>query len=217
MTRPALRLITGRSGSQAGAGGTQMAADRALAVGVARGDREAIAALTKRCLPMVFGLAKRLLRDSGEAEDAAQEVFVKVWRKISSYDPERAKLETWIGRITINACHDRLRKRREAPLAGDDAPDLPDTAPDAEQALGAHQAASQVRAAVAVLPERQRIALELRHFQDMSQAEAAQILEVSEEALESLLARARRSLKTTLFNEAAAMIGTLSDGRGGDA
>ncbi|WBQ14030.1 RNA polymerase sigma factor [Hyphomonadaceae bacterium BL14] len=216
MTRPALRLITGRSGSHAGAGGKQTLADRALADGVARGDRDAIAALTKRCLPMVYGLALRLLRDPGEAEDVAQEVFVKVWRKISSYDPERAKLETWIGRITINTCYDRLRKRRESPLADDDAPDLPDPAPDAEQAMGAHQAASRVRAAVAALPERQRIALELRHFQDMSQAEAAHILDVSEEALESLLARARRSLKTALLNEAAAMIGTLSDGRGGE-
>lgn len=217
MTRPALRLITGRSGPQAGAGGTQIAADRALVQGVARGDREAIAALTKRCLPMVYGMAQRMLRDPGEAEDAAQDVFVKVWRKISSYDPERAKLETWIGRITINTCHDRQRKRREVPLAGQDAPDVPDIAPDAEQTLGANQAASQVRAAVAALPENQRIAMELRHFQDLSQAEAAQILEVSEEALESLLARARRTLKTALLNEAATMIGTLSDGRGGDA
>lgn len=115
MTRPALRLITGRSGSHAGAGGKQTLADRALADGVARGDRDAIAALTKRCLPMVYGLALRLLRDPGEAEDVAQEVFVKVWRKISSYDPERAKLETWIGRITINTCYDRLRKRRRSP------------------------------------------------------------------------------------------------------
>lgn len=217
MTRPALRLITGRAGSNAGAGGTQTAADRALADGVARGDREAIAALTRRCLPLVHGLSLRLLRDKGEAEDAAQEVFVKVWRKISSYDPERAKIETWIGRITINTCHDRLRKRREAPLAGEDAPEVTDPAPDAEQALGAQQAASQVRAAVAQLPERQRIALELRHFQDMSQADAAQVLEVSEDALESLLARARRTLKTALIDEAEAMIGTLSDGRGGDA
>lgn len=216
MTRPALRLITGRSGAHAGAGGTQTLADRALADAVARGDRDAIAALTKRCLPMVYGLSLRLLRDPGEAEDAAQEVFVKVWRKISSYNPERARLETWIGRITINTCHDRRRKRRESPLADDDAPDLPDPAPDAEQAMGAHQAASRVRAAVAALPERQRIALELRHFQDMSQVEAARILDVSEEALESLLARARRSLKTALLNEAAAMIGTLSDGRGGE-
>lgn len=216
MTRPALRLITGRAGSTAGAGGTQMAADRALADSVARGDREAVAALTKRCLPMVYGLAQRLLRDPGEAEDAAQEVFVKVWRKISSYDPDRAKLETWIGRITINTCHDRRRKRRE-PLAGDDAPDVADTVPDAEQTLGAHQAASQVRAAVAKLPERQRIALELSHFQDLSQADAAQIMDVSEEALESLLARARRTLKTALIDEAEAMIGTLSDGRGGNA
>ncbi len=217
MTRPALRLISGRPGSKAGAGGTQTAADRALADAVGRGDREAIAALTRRCLPMVHAMSLRLLRDRGEAEDAAQEVFVKVWRKISSYDPERARIETWIGRITLNTCHDRLRKRREAPLAGDDAPDVTDPGPDAEQALGASQAADQVRAAVAALPERQRIALELRHFQELNQAEAAQILEVSEEALESLLARARRTLKTTLLDEAAAIIGTLSDGRGGDA
>ncbi|MBI1265397.1 MAG: RNA polymerase sigma factor [Alphaproteobacteria bacterium] len=217
MTRPALRLIPGRSGPPAGAGGTHTAADRALADAVARGDRVAMEALTKRCLPMVYGLAQRLLRDSGEAEDAAQDVFIKVWRKISGYDPERAKLETWIGRITLNTCYDRLRKRREAPFEHGEAPDAPDLNADAEQALGASQAASRVRAAVAALPERQRAALELRHFQGLSQAEAADILEISEEAVESLLARARRTLKTALLDDAAHMIGALSDARGGGA
>ncbi|MCC5995612.1 MAG: RNA polymerase sigma factor [Oceanicaulis sp.] len=217
MMRPALRLITGRAGPPAGAGGTQSAIDRALADGVARGDREAIAALTRRCLPMVHALSMRLLRDAGEAEDAAQDVFVKVWRKIDGYDPERARLETWIGRIAINTCHDRLRKRREMPLAGEDAPDAPDPAPGADQILAAGQSAQRVRAAVAALPERQRAALELRHFQDMSQAEAAGILEISVEALESLLARARRALKAELASEADGIIRTLSEGRGGES
>ncbi|KAA5805158.1 sigma-70 family RNA polymerase sigma factor [Alkalicaulis satelles] len=217
MMRPALRLISGRPGPQAGAGGMQAAADRALAEGVARGEREAVAALTRRCLPMVHALSFRLLGDSSEAEDAAQDVFVKVWRKIGSYDPGRAKLETWVARIAINTCHDRLRKRRERPLAGDVMPEREDPAPGADQTLAAGQSAEQVRQAIAALPERQRMALELRHFQDMSQAEAAACLEISEEALESLLARARRGLKAALLDEAEGMIRTLSEGRGGEA
>ncbi|XBQ16260.1 MAG: RNA polymerase sigma factor [Oceanicaulis sp.] len=211
--RPALRLVGG-SPNPAGEGAGRIAADRALARSIGRGDRKAVAALTARCLPLVHGLAARTIGDRVEAEDVAQEAFVKVWRNIGRYEPERARIETWVARIALNLCYDRLRKRGETLLDGE-APEQTDHAPRADAMLAAAGAADRVRAAVAALPLRQRTALELCHFQEMSQAEAAAVLEVSVDALESLLARGRRALKAALAGDRSSLIESLAEGRGG--
>jgi RNA polymerase sigma-70 factor (ECF subfamily) len=190
-------------------------ADRTLASGVRRGDRTAVAALTARCLPLVTGLAARSLRDRSEAEDVAQETFVKVWRKIEQYDPAKARLETWVARIALNLCYDRLRKRGEV-LMGEDAPEPADPDAGADAVLAARDMAARVRAAVAELPPRQRAALELCHFQEMSNIEAAAIMEISVEALESLLTRGRRALKARLAGDRGELLAGLSDGQGGE-
>ncbi|WP_306017225.1 RNA polymerase sigma factor [Oceanicaulis sp. MMSF_3324] len=196
MSRPVLKVIDG-SPRRTGGGEEARAADARLAAGVAQGEAGAIRALTQRCLPRVHGVAARLLGDREEAEDVAQETFVKVWRKIALYDPDKARLETWVTRIAMNACYDRLRKKRETQIS-EDAPERADGAASAESRLTGEDALSRVRAAVAALPERQKLALQLCHFQDHTNIEAAQIMEVSVEALESLLARARRALKAQL-------------------
>ena len=162
-------------------------------------------ALTQRCLPRVNAIATRLLRDPSEAEDVAQDTFLKVWRNIRRYDPERARLETWVSKIAVNASYDRLRKRREAQIP-DAAPEPADGAPDAEDQLTGLDAAARVRQAVNALPERQRLALELCHFQELSNIEAAAIMEVSVEAVESLLARGRRTLRKALAAERADLL-----------
>lgn len=204
--------------SRSPAGGRQRdarAGDRALALAVSRGERAAIAALTRRCLPVVHSVARRLLRDPAEAEDIAQESFVKVWRAIDRYDADRARLETWVARIATNACLDKLRKRREETL-DDDAPERVDAAPRADDVLAADASAQRVRAAIAALPERQRAALELCSFQDCTNIEAAEILGVSIEAVESLLARARRKLKRELLCEREDLIDGFAGAHGGD-
>jgi RNA polymerase sigma-70 factor (ECF subfamily) len=119
------------------------AGDRALALAVSQGERAAIAALTKRCLPVVHSVARRLMKDASEADDIAQETFVKVWRAIDRYDADRARLETWVARIATNHCLDRLRKRREVTL-GEDAPERIDTAPRADALLAAGGSAERV-------------------------------------------------------------------------
>ena len=212
--RPKLRVIPGppSDARQRDARGE----DRALARAVARGERAAIAALTRRCLPVVHSIARRLMNDSAEAEDLAQETFVKVWRAIDRYDAERARLETWVARIATNVCLDRLRKRREATL-GEDMPEPPDPAAGADARVEAQVSAQRVRVAVACLPERQRLALELCSFQDRTNIEAAEILGVSVEAVESLLARARRTLKQELLDESRDLIDGLAGAHGGEA
>ncbi len=211
--RPMLRVISGSP-----ADGPQQdarAGDRALALAVSRGERAAIAALTRRCLPVVYSVARRLLQDAGEAEDIAQETFVKVWRAIDRFDADRARLETWVARIATNACLDKLRKRREETME-ENAPERADAAPRADDLMAADASARRVRAAIAALPERQRAALELCSFQDCTNIEAAEILGVSIEAVESLLARARRKLKTELLSERDDLIDGFAGVHGGE-
>ena len=209
--RPQLRVISGARVARDDVAGAQ---DAAFARALAAGEPEAVRAFTARCLPMVHGLARRLLRDEAEAEDVAQETFVKAWRKAGGWTPGAARFDSWVGRIAINLCYDRLRKRRED--LSDDPPDMADDGPGADAALAGAQTAARVRAAVAALPARQRLALELCCFQDRTNIEAAEMMEASVEAVESLLARARRTLKTCLAGESAEMIAALdAAGAGG--
>jgi len=182
---------------------------------VAAGDPAAMRALTQRCLPRVMGVAVRLLNNREDAEDVAQETFLKVWRNIARFDPERARLETWVCKIAMNASYDRLRKKREI-LLGEDMPEPVDGTPSAEAQLTAADAAGRVRQAIQALPERQRLALELCHFQDRTNIEAASMMDVSVEAMESLLARARRTLKKTLASDRADLLADAAKIQGQD-
>lgn len=165
-----------------------------------------------RTLPMITATAARLLGDRAEAEDVAQETYLRVWRNAAKWTPGTAKFDSWVMKIAVNLCYDRLRKRREAPLP--EGFEREDGAAGAEAVLASRGGQDAVRAAIAGLPERQRLALELCHFQEFGNIEAAEIMEVSVEAMESLLFRARRSLREQLSGEAGELIATLSAGRG---
>jgi RNA polymerase sigma-70 factor (ECF subfamily) len=170
------------------------------------GDARAAEALVRRHLPKMVALARRMLNDSSEAEDVAQDVFLRVWREAPNWRPGQAKFETWMHRVALNLCYDRLRRRREKPDA-EAGMYVADSAPLASEAWLARQRAAKVHAALALLPERQRAAIALVHFEEMSNIAAAEILEVSVEALESLLSRGRRALKAALADVAQDLIG----------
>jgi RNA polymerase sigma-70 factor (ECF subfamily) len=170
------------------------------------GDARAAEVLVRRHLPKMVALGRRMLSDAAEAEDVAQEVFLRVWREAPRWRPGAAKFETWMHRVALNLCYDRLRRRREIPDAEAGAT-VADSRPLASEEWLAQQRTAKVHAALAALPERQRAAIVLVHFDDMSNIAAAEILEVSVEALESLLARGRRALKAALADVAQDLIG----------
>jgi len=170
--------------------------DTELVERVGRGDPAAVQALMARKLSRILALARRMLSDPVEAEDVAQEVFVRAWRQAKTWKPGAGKFDTWMHRVALNLCYDRLRRRREDVTA--EPPEQIDPAPSAEAALVAAAVNGRVRAAVDALPERQRTALILCHYQELSNIEAAELLGISIEAVESLLSRARRALKMAL-------------------
>ena len=178
--------------------------DEALMARIAQGDRAAAQALMQRRLPRIVGLAHRMLGDAAAAEDIAQETFIRVWNAADRWQPGRAQVSTWMSRIAINLCHDRRRKQRE--IMPETLPDRRDPAPDQESVLVRAETENRIAEAMLQLPERQRQAMELVHFQEMSNIDAADILSVSVDALESLLARGRRNLRSILIGEAAELM-----------
>ncbi len=164
----------------------------------AEGDESAFARLVDRHLARLHALAWRALGSTAEAEEVTQETLLRAWRQLPSWRPGAALFSTWLHRVALNLVNDRLRARREqVPI--DDA-QLVSNAPGPERQLDAEQRSARVRAALQALPERQRDAMLLCHFEGLGNIEAAAALEVSVEALESLLARARRTLRQTLLD-----------------
>ena len=170
--------------------------DDALVLRLADGCDGAMAALSDRHLRPVLACAWRILGDRAEAEDIAQETFVRLLRKAPEWQPDGPALRSWLLRVATNLCLDRRRVRaRTAPM-----PDDIERFQDRDKAPIDDELAIRyaVRRAVDDLPDRQRAALVLVHFQGLSGREAADALGVSAEAVESLLARARRRLRTVL-------------------
>jgi RNA polymerase sigma-70 factor (ECF subfamily) len=176
--------------------GTMIDPDTDLVVRAGQGDRSAAQALMVRHLPKMLTLARRMLGDPAEAEDAVQDTFLKLWTHASRWQPGKAKFETWLYRVTMNECYDRLRRRTTAKL--DEAAEVADPAPPADRVLENAGLVAEIEAALAALPERQRAAILLCHHQECGNIEAAEILGISVEALESLLARGRRTLRARL-------------------
>jgi RNA polymerase sigma-70 factor (ECF subfamily) len=170
--------------------------DAELLEQVGRHDPAAVRTLVARKLPRLLALATRMLGDRMEAEDVAQEVFVRIWKQATRWREGEAKFDTWIHRVALNLCYDRLRGRREDPR--DDMPDEVDPVAPPDARLEARARDERVREALAALPARQREALVLSYYQEMSNTDAAALMGVTVDALESLLARARRNLRAQL-------------------
>ena len=155
--------------------------------------------LVARKLPRLLALATRMLGDRTEAEDVAQETFLRIWKQAPGWREGEARFDTWLHRVVLNLCYDRLRGRREEPV--DVLPDVPDPQPEPATRAETRSRDARVRQALAALPVRQREALVLQYYQEMSNVEAANLMGITVDALESLLARARRNLRAQLAGD----------------
>lgn len=183
--------------------------DTELLERIRNGDQQAFGQLVPLLFPHVYRAADRVLRQDQEAEDVAQEVFLKIWQNTPDLQ-QGAFLKAWAIRVATNGAIDRLRKRK--PDLADEVPERADPAPDAQIALQKGEAASAIQAAIDALPERQRLALVLTYYEGLANKEAADLLEVSVDALESLLARARRGLKAVLADQWGELLEDLAQG-----
>lgn len=171
---------------------------------VSAGRSDAFEQLVERHQRLVVGTVARMLGNNSDAEDIAQQVFVRVWKNASRYVP-RARFTTWLLTITRNLVFNELRRRsrhsqvslqtevdeEERPLK-----DERTLAPDAS--LLEQELQQAIEAAIASLPETQRMAVVLRRYEQLSYEEIAEILEQSVSAVKSLLFRARTELRTSL-------------------
>lgn len=178
--------------------------DEGLVLRMADGDERAFRLLLDRHLDRIVAFARRLLGDAAEAEDVAQEVFLRAWAQAAKWQPGAAKFETWLHRVAHNLCIDRLRRRRSVPINSVAEPE--DPAPSAFEAVTERQLSDRVNQAIGRLPLNQRAAIALCHSRGLGNIEAARIMGVSVEALESLLSRGRRRLRDLLRREAAELL-----------
>ncbi len=170
--------------------------DAELLARFSKGDRAAALALTSRLAPVVFAQAFRMLGDRAEAEDVTQESLLRLWKAAPGWDATRAKITTWLYRVTSNLCIDCLRKSNRN--SGDEVPEVADETPGIDLKLQATARAQALRHALQTLPDRQRQAMILRHIEDLSNPEISDIMEISVEAVESLVSRGKRALASTL-------------------
>jgi RNA polymerase sigma-70 factor (ECF subfamily) len=166
------------------------------------GDRSAWRALYQEHNDFVFRVAARYLGDEAEARDVAQDVFVQVFTRVASYRPV-GRFRTYLYRVVANRClNERARARHQRRTGGTEGEAalaaVPDGAGSAEEQLAQEQEARGVRAAIARLPERQRIAVILSRYEGLSYGEIAAALETTVSSVESLLVRARQTLAREL-------------------
>jgi len=170
-----------------------------LVAEVGAGDRHAFGVLMERHLGSIVSVARRMLRDDAEAEDAAQETFLRLWRSGATLEIGPAGVRPWLRRVVSNLCLDRVRGQVRVKVV-DELPEVPEPAKQLA-VLESQDVQRRVEVAMQKLPERQRLALTLFHFEGLSQIEIGNVLGVSDEAVESLLSRARRQLKADLKSE----------------
>ncbi len=178
--------------------------DETLMIRIGQGDNRAFTLLVGRHLPRVVGTAWRMTGNRADGEEVAQEAFARVWvnaaKWLSAEEGGTGKFSTWLYRVVMNLCIDRRRRPRTEALDTvlESGPEMADEAEGAAEGMARRQLAAEVAKAVVALPERQRMAIVLCVYEEVSNVEAARIMSLSVGAVESLLVRARKGLKEKL-------------------
>jgi RNA polymerase sigma-70 factor (ECF subfamily) len=162
----------------------------------ASGDARAFRSLFDRHGQTAWRLAWRLTNDAGEAEDLVQEGFARLWKQAGAWAAGQAGAGAFLQRVITNLAIDRSRRKRPEPVA--EVPDGADPAPLADALLESADLSTRIQACVASLPDRQRAAIVLTYWEGLTGPMAAEVMELSPKAFESLLIRARAALKAVL-------------------
>lgn len=183
---------------------TEEIEDAELMLRAGRGDSAAFEQLVERHQSLVLGTIARMLGNNSEVEDIGQQVFVRVWKSAGRYRPS-AKFTTWLLTITRNLVFNESRRRKRHPVdtldvhEGEESLAIPDRAhavPD--QTVLEQELQEAIDRAIQALPEKQRLAVVLRRYEEKSYEEIGQVLELSVPAVKSVLFRARTELRATL-------------------
>jgi RNA polymerase sigma-70 factor, ECF subfamily len=187
----------------------QVASDSDLLTAVATRNQKAFAAIMARYYQPVYRVAWRLSAGHVDAQDVAQEAFLKLWNNPAQIR-EAGAMKSWLMRVASNLVMDRYRQKPMQELETADT--VIDQAPSAVTTIDQKRIAQTIDAAIADLPDRQKQALIFVHFEHMTNIVAAATMDVSVDALESLLSRARRSLKEKLAGNGRQMLAILAQG-----
>ena len=171
--------------------------DHDLACRVQLGDRDAFAEIVRRHQRAVFAAAFRILADGPDAEDAAQDAFVRAYQSFDKFDASRP-LAPWLVRITVNVCLNRLESRKSSAALDDEVAWARDPSPGPEAQSIARSRTERVRSELQGLPPRYRAVIELRHYLGLSYQEIAEALGQPLSAVKSDLFRARQLLSERL-------------------
>lgn len=179
--------------------------DVALMLAFQAGDESAFIALYEKYRDRVVNFTRRFMTDRAQGEEAAQDVFLKLYQAAPRYKPA-GRFSTYLYRIATNHClnivsrHENKRVDRGTELSERSPGLLRDDGASPETALGEQELRGAVQKAIGELPENQRAALLLCHYEGLSYKEAAQAIEVSEGAVKSLIHRAREKLAKELLH-----------------
>ncbi len=166
--------------------------DNVLLIAFANGDRQAAQQLTDRLLPKIYAHAYHRLGNIADAEDVTQEAFLKLWKFAPKWKQDRAQVSTWLYRVVSNLCKDRYRRASLENLGNAQEPiDGTQSAPDK---IDEQYRQKALYDAMSMLHENQRLAVQLRHIDELTNPQIAEIMELSVEAVESLTARGKRKL-----------------------
>jgi RNA polymerase sigma-70 factor (ECF subfamily) len=176
----------------------------ALVEALGRGDEAALRALYNRYAALTFTIAARVL-DAGAADGVVQDVFLAIWNRRETFDPNRGSFKGWIARIARNRALNEVRRQRLGVRANDDAlASIADDALEPDESLWAEHRRAAIRAAVDVLPAPQRSALSLAFFDELSHEQVAATLRIPVGTAKTRIRLAMRRLAPVL---AAALIG----------
>lgn len=203
------RVATGLTQDSKRGFGKRVMTDEELMLAVCNGDQSAYQTIVKKHLKPISHYAYRMLGNIKDTEEISQETFLRLWTHAARWQTDKATLSTWLHRIAHNLCIDYLRRHRRASLQVEirtetDGEDFynqtiaHETDTEHGKHMDANAAARHLQQALQELPESQRSALMLCHYQGFSNKEAALIMDISVKALESAIARAKRTLRKRL-------------------